>query len=96
VTNIPLTLVIIYSLITCYFFCNWLLFSHRHPASTPEEKFLSFVFCVITTIFWPLMIPISGYKIIKTRQLEPSTIIPLLLGIFGLGISYWLNLNLKF
>ncbi|WP_353928971.1 hypothetical protein WJM97_11585 [Okeanomitos corallinicola TIOX110] len=90
-TKIQLTLVITYSLMTCYFFSNWFRFSLRQPASTPEEKFLSFVMSLITTIFWPLIIPISCFKILKNRQLEAHTVIPLLLTIFALSISYCLN-----
>ncbi|WP_325078894.1 hypothetical protein [Sphaerospermopsis aphanizomenoides] len=68
--KIQFTLVISYFLMTCYFLINWLRFSLRHPASTPEDKFLSFVMSLITTIFWPLIIPISCLKILKNRKLE--------------------------
>jgi hypothetical protein len=88
VTQIQLTLVISYLLITVYFFTNWLKFSLLHPTYTPEDKFLSFVMFVITTIFWPLIIPISCFKILKNRQLESNTVIPVLLAIFAASISY--------
>lgn len=90
-TQIQLTLVISYLLMTCYFFSNWLRFSLRHPASTPEDKFLSLVLCLITTIFWPVVIPLSCLKIIKNRQLELSTVIPVLLFMFAFSISYYLS-----
>ncbi|AFZ59640.1 hypothetical protein H6G54_13530 [Anabaena cylindrica FACHB-243] len=88
--QIQLTLVISYLLMTCYFFTNWLSFSLRHPASTPEDKFLSFIMCLTTTIFWPLMIPLWCLKIIKNGKLEFSTVIPVLLAIFACSISYYL------
>jgi hypothetical protein len=91
VTQIQLILVISYLLMTVYFFSNWLRFCLRHPTSTPEDKFLSFVMFLVTTIFWPLIIPISCLKIIKNRQLEPNTVIPLLLAIFAVSISYCFN-----
>ncbi|TAF07599.1 MAG: hypothetical protein EAZ77_09260 [Nostocales cyanobacterium] len=87
-TQIQLTLLISYLLMTCYFFTNWLRFSLRHPTSTPEDKFLSFVMCLITTIFWPVIIPISCLKILKNRKLEFSTVIPVLLAMFAFTISY--------
>jgi hypothetical protein len=91
VTQIQLTLVISYLLMTCYFFTNWLKFSLLHPTYTPEDKFLSFVMFVITTIFWPVIIPISCFKILKNRQLESNTIIPVLLAIFALSFSYYIT-----
>lgn len=90
--QIQLTLVISYLLMTCYFFTNWLRFSLRHPASTAEDKFLSFVMSLITTIFWPLIIPISCFKILKDRKLDLITAIPVLLAMFAVTISYCLSL----
>jgi hypothetical protein len=91
VNQIQLTLVISYLLMTCYFFTNWLRFSLRHPTSTPEDKFLSFVMFLITTIFWPLMIPLSCLKILKNGKVEFSTVIPVLLALFAVSISYYLS-----
>jgi len=91
VNQIQLTLVISYLLMTCYFFTNWLKFSLSHPTYAPEDKFLSFVMFVITTIFWPLIIPISCLEILKKGKLEFNTIIPVLLAIFAFSISYYLS-----
>ena len=91
-THLQLSLLISYTLIACYLFYNWLRFSLRHPTSTPEEKFLSFVMLLITTVFWPVIIPVSCWKIIKNRQLEPSTVIPIILAIFAVSISYCVSL----
>lgn len=91
-TKIQLSLVITYLLMTGYFFTNWLRFCLRHPASTPEDKFLSFVMSIITIIFWPLIIPISCLKILKNRQLEALTVIPLLLAICGVSISCYFSM----
>ncbi|MFM2062901.1 MAG: hypothetical protein RLZZ507_2571 [Cyanobacteriota bacterium] len=90
-TQIQLTLVISYLLMTCYFFTNWLRFSFRHPASTPEDKFLALIMSLITTIFWPLIIPLSCFKILKNRKLESSTVIPVLLAICAVSISYYFS-----
>ncbi|OUL28906.1 hypothetical protein BV375_16620 [Nostoc sp. 106C] len=89
--QIQLPVVISYLLISCYFFGNWLVFSLRHPTSSPEDKFLSFVIFLIATIFWPLMIPISCLEMLKQRKMELSTVIPLLLAIFAFSISYYLG-----
>ena len=86
--QLQLTLVVTYTLMGGYFFANWFTFSHRHPASTPEEKFLSLIISLVTTVFWPMIIPISCVKIFKTRQLRSDTVIPLLLVLLGLTISY--------
>lgn len=87
-SQIQLTLVISYLLMTCYFFSNWVRFSLRHPTSSPEDKFLKFVMCLITTVFWPLIVPMSLIEILKQRKLEISTIIPVLLAMFAVTISY--------
>ncbi|QSJ15521.1 hypothetical protein JYQ62_27335 [Nostoc sp. UHCC 0702] len=89
--QIQLTLVISYLVMSCYFFSNWLRFSLRHPSSSPEEKFLSFVMFLITTIFWPLTIPMSLLEIFQKRKLELSNVIPVILAIFALTISYYLS-----
>jgi hypothetical protein len=90
VNQIQLTLSISYLLMTCYFFSNWLRFAWRHPASSPEDKFLSFVMCLITTICWPVMILNSLWQICKQRKLDLLTIIPVILVIFAFSISYYL------
>ncbi|MCC5637553.1 hypothetical protein LC593_17230 [Nostoc sp. CHAB 5844] len=89
--QIQVTLIIGYLLMTCYFFVNWLRFSLRHPTSSPEEKFLYFVMSLITTIFWPLIIPISCWEIIKKRKLELDHLIPIILAMFAFSISYYLT-----
>jgi hypothetical protein len=89
--QIQLTLLISYLLMTCYFFSNWVRFSLRHPTSSPEDKFLTLVMCLITTVFWPLIVPVSLIEIIKHRKIEVSTIIPVLLVIFAVTISYLIS-----
>lgn len=89
--QIQLTLFISYVLMSCYFFSNWLKFSLQHPSSSSEEKFLSFVMFLITTIFWPLTIPMSLLEILQKRNLELSNVIPIILTIFFLSISYYLS-----
>ncbi|MGH1393644.1 MAG: hypothetical protein ACRAVC_06370 [Trichormus sp.] len=89
--QIQLSLVISYLLMSCYFFTNWLQFTLRHPHSTPEDKFLSFVMFLITTIFWPVIVPVSLIEVFQTRKLEPTTIIPVILAMFAFSISYLIS-----
>ncbi|HYW19921.1 MAG TPA: hypothetical protein VE956_11555 [Nodularia sp. (in: cyanobacteria)] len=89
--QLQLTLLISYFLMTCYFFINWLKFSLSHPSSTPEEKFLSFVMFVITTIFWPVTIIMSLWEIFYKRQLEFRTMIPVIFAMFAFSLSYYLT-----
>lgn len=90
-SQIQLALVISYLLMTCYFFSTWLRFTLSHPLSSPEDTFLSFVMFLITTIFCPLIIPISFLEIFQQRKLEFNTVIPVLLTIFAFSISYYLS-----
>lgn len=89
--HMQLTLVICYSLISCYFLVNWLRFSLRHPTSTPEDKFLSFLMVVLTTVFWPLMLPMSVMEMFKQRQVDENVVIPIILVILVFSVSYYLN-----
>jgi hypothetical protein len=86
-----LTLLITYLLMTGYFFTNWLKFCLRHPSSTPEEKFLSLMMFVITTIFWPVTIIMSLWKLWHQRPVELNTILPVMFAIFALSVSYYLT-----
>ncbi|MDZ7963507.1 MAG: hypothetical protein RM368_00785 [Nostoc sp. DedSLP03] len=76
---------------TCYFLTNWLIFSLRHPAFNAEDKFLSVVMFVLTTIFWPLMIPMSCLEMVQQKRVDFSKMIPVLLAIFVFSISYYLT-----
>ncbi len=89
--QIQLTLVISYLLMSGYFLTNWLNFSLRHPTSSPEDKFLSFVLFLISSIFWPVIIPITCIEILKKRKLEFNQVIPVILAIFAVGISFYLS-----
>ncbi len=89
--QIQLTLIIGYIFISCYFLSNWLIFSLRHPTLAPEDKFLSFLMSIMTTIFWPLVMPISCLEMLKKRKLELNKMIPILLVAFALSISYYLS-----
>jgi len=91
VNQIQLALVIAYLLMTVYFFTNWLNFCLRHPTSSPEDKFLSFMMFIITTIFWPVAILISCLEVVKKGKLEFTILFPVLLAIFAFGISYYLS-----
>jgi hypothetical protein len=91
VHNIQLALVISYQLMTCYFFCNWLRFTLRHPSSSPEDKFLSLVMFFISTALWPLLLPVSCIQVIKTRELEFSAVFPVILAAFTFSVSFCLS-----
>ncbi|MDH6056294.1 hypothetical protein [Umezakia ovalisporum] len=88
--QMKLTILVSYLLMTAYFFTNWLKFSLHHPTNSPEDKFLSFVMFVITTIFWPVVIVMSLWEILNTRKLEFRTVIPVMLAMFAMSISYYL------
>jgi hypothetical protein len=46
---------------------------------------------LLTTIFWPIAIPMSFLEMISKKNLEFSKIIPLIFAIFALSISYYLT-----
>jgi hypothetical protein len=89
VNQIQLTLTIGYLLMTGYFLSNWLIFSLSHPVSTPEDKFLSVVMFLVTTIFWPLMIPMSCLEMLQQKRIDFSKMIPVILAISIFSISYY-------
>jgi hypothetical protein len=89
--QIQVTLLLSYFLMSCYFFTNWLKFSLRHPTSTPEEKFLSFVMFLVTTILWPVVIIMNLWQIFNKRKLELSNVIPVIFAMFAFSLSYYLT-----
>lgn len=89
--QIQVTLLLSYFLMSCYFFTNWLRFSLRHPTSTPEEKFLSFVMFLVTTILWPVVIIMNLWQIFNKRKMELSNVIPVIFAMFAFSLSYYLT-----
>ncbi|MBD2682112.1 hypothetical protein H6G98_31365 [Nostoc sp. FACHB-857] len=89
--QIELSLTTAYLLMTCYFLTNWLVFSLRHPTSAPEDKFLSLVMFLTTTIFWPLMIFMSCLEMFNKDKIDINKVIPVVLTIFVFSISYYLT-----
>ncbi len=89
--KIALFFSISYVLITFYFLQNWLRFSRRNPTSSPADKFLSFVMLVITTILWPLIVPVSCMEIIQARRLEVGTVFPILFTVLLISISFYFS-----
>jgi hypothetical protein len=91
VNKMQLALVISYLLMTAYFFINWLRFSIRHPHSSPEDKFLSFIMFIITTALWPFVIPLSCLEMVKTRKVEFSTVIPILVMVSAFSLAFYMS-----
>lgn len=89
--KIQLALIISYLLMTSYFFINWLRFCLRHPNSSPEDKFLSFVMLLITTVLWPIIVPLSFVEILKTRKVEFSAVIPVLVVISAFSLAFYIG-----
>ena len=89
--QIQVTLLLSYFLMSCYFFTNWLKFSLRHPTSTPEEKFLSFVMFLVTTILWPVVIIMNLWQIFNKRKMELINVIPVIFAMFAFSLSYYLT-----
>ena len=72
VERIEVVLLSIYILISCYFLIKWLRFHSRIPKSSLEDGFLSFVVLVVTTILWPLAIPLFVWKLLKPKLSLPE------------------------
>ncbi|MBW4634578.1 MAG: hypothetical protein KME30_22515 [Iphinoe sp. HA4291-MV1] len=89
--KIQLALTISYLLMTGYFFINWLRFSFRHPSSSPEDKFLSCVILLMTTVLWPIIVPLSFIEIFKTRKVEFSTVIPVLVAVSAFSLALYMG-----
>ena len=88
--KIESAVIVSYLLMTCYFFVNWLRFTLRNPSSSPEDKFLSFVMFIISTIFWPIIIPMSCIKIFKTKKIEFSVVVPVLVAVCAFSLAYYM------
>jgi hypothetical protein len=91
VNKIQFAFIISYLLMTAYFFLNWLRFSLRHSHSSPEDRFLSFLMFIITTALWPFVTPLSCLKMIKTKKLEFSTAIPVLIMASAFSLAFYMG-----
>jgi hypothetical protein len=91
VNKFQMVMVVSYILMTSYFFLNWMRFSLRHPSSSVEDTFLSFVMLCVTTIFWPLVVPAAVLEILKTKRLELGTVAPVLAAAFALSLSIYIS-----
>lgn len=89
--KIESAIIVSYLLMTCYFFINWLRFTLRNPNSSPEDKFLSFMMFVISTVFWPIIIPMSFIEIFKTKKLEFSIVVPVVVVISAFSLAYYMT-----
>jgi len=89
--KIEFAIIVSYLLMSCYFFINWLRFTLSHPSSSPEDKFLSFVMFIISTIFWPIIIPMSFMEILKTEKLEFSVVVPILVLVFAFSLVFYIG-----
>lgn len=89
--KIESTVALSYLLMTCYFLINWLRFTLRNPSSSPEDKFLSFVMFIISTIFWPIIIPMSCVEIFKTKKFEFSVVVPVLVAVSAFSLAYYMT-----
>ncbi len=88
--KIEFALVASYLLMTCYFFVNWLRFTLRHPSSSPEDKFLSFAMFIISTIFWPIIIPMSCMEVFRTKKFEFSVVVPILVAVSAFSLAFYI------
>ena len=88
--KIEFAVVVSYLLMTCYFFVNWLRFTLRHPSSSPEDKLLSFVMFIISTIFWPIIIPMSCMEVFRTKKFEFSVVVPILVAVSAFSLAFYI------
>ncbi|KAB8333095.1 hypothetical protein SD80_014615 [Scytonema tolypothrichoides VB-61278] len=91
VNKVHLAFLVNYLLMTGYFFINWLRFCLRHPSYSPEEKFLSTVILLMTTVLWPIIVPMSFVKILMTRKVEFNTVIPVLVAVFAFSVALYMS-----
>ncbi len=83
--------IVTYIIGCCYFTLRWLLFSRQKSDPSPENTFLSLVILLITTVFWPVSIPIGFWNIFKNRRFEMCHIEPIILTGCVFSISFYLT-----
>jgi len=66
---IKITLLLLYLIITIYFFLNWLKFFDRNSVLSVEDRFFSGVILCVVVLLWPLIIPVSCQKILGNIKL---------------------------
>ncbi|MEQ8539875.1 MAG: hypothetical protein RIB93_20800 [Coleofasciculus sp. D1-CHI-01] len=60
-----LLLISVYGLVGLYLFATWLRFLKKEAGLSPQQKVLSFLTVGITTLCWPLVLPIAYVKLLN-------------------------------
>lgn len=64
---VMLSVVVFYLIMAQSFFKTWLKFLHRDTDMSPEEKQLSWVILLVSTVLWPLIVPIAYLSLLEQK-----------------------------
>ncbi len=66
-------LVIIYLLISPRFFSIWLEFLQADTSLTAPDKVSGVAIVVLATVFWPVVVPIAYWSLLKTQRISSKS-----------------------
>lgn len=70
---ILLSAIVYYLLIARSFFTTWLAVFHQDTQLTSEEKFLATIILLVSTILWPVVLPLAYLELIsKNPKILPE------------------------
>ncbi|MFB2982778.1 hypothetical protein [Microseira sp. BLCC-F43] len=71
---ILVAVVVYYLLIARSVFTTWLAVFHQDTQLTSEEKFLAIVILIISTVLWPVVLPLAYLELIsKNSKILPQS-----------------------
>ena len=67
---LQVALVVAYLFMAPFYFTSWLKLFHRSAILSSNERFASLVVLIISTILWPLVVPIAYLELLKQKTNE--------------------------
>ena len=67
---LQVALVVAYLFMAPFYFTSWLKLFHKNATMTSNQRFASLIVLIISTILWPLVVPIAYLELLKQKSNE--------------------------
>ena len=67
---LQITLVVAYLFMAPFYFISWLKLFNKDTSITSNERLVSMVILVMSTILWPLIVPIAYLELLNKKNNE--------------------------
>ena len=67
---LQVALIVAYLFMAPFYFTSWLKLFRKDPDSSSNKRFLSIVVLAISTILWPIIVPIAYLELLQAKNDE--------------------------